>query len=151
MSTHHFTPDHYFSTLGTHPPVLRVADGDTVVTTAVDARGLDAARERRHRGPNPMTGPFFVEGAEPGDALAVRLERLRPSRRFGWSGVRLAANVLDPEDLSHLPPPPGFAAGPGEWDVDAAAGTVRWRSRQWTSVEECRPTRVDAGQPQERG
>lgn len=124
MSTHHFTPDHYYSTLGTHPPVLHVADGDTVVTTTVDARGYDAARERRHVGVNPMTGPFFVEGAEPGDALAVRLDRLRPSRRFGWSGVQLAANVMDPEDLPRLPPPPGFAEGLGEWDVDVEAGTA---------------------------
>ena len=124
MTTHRFTPDHYYSTIGTHSPVLHVADGDTVVTTTVDARGFNAARERVHVGVNPMTGPFFVEGAEPGDTLAVRLDRLRPSRRFGWSGVQLAANVLDPADVALLPPPPGFAEGSGEWDVDAEAGTA---------------------------
>jgi acetamidase/formamidase len=71
-----------------------------------------------------MTGPFFVEGAEPGDTLAVRLESLRPNRRFGWSGVQLASNVMDPYDVARLPPPPGFAEGSGQWDVDIEAGTA---------------------------
>ncbi len=124
MTTHHFAPSHYFSTLGTHPPVLRVADGDTIVTTTLDAGGYDAHRERVHLGVNPMTGPFFVEGAEPGDTLAVRLDTLRPNRRFGWSGVQLASNVMEPADVARLPPPPGFAEGSGEWDVDMEAGTA---------------------------
>ena len=122
--THNFQPDHYFSTLGTHPPVLTVADGDTIVTTTLDAGGFDLSRERRHRGVNPMTGPFSVEGAEPGDTLAVRFDSLRPNRRFGWSGVQLASNVMDPADVALLPPPPGFAEGSGEWDVDVEMGTA---------------------------
>ncbi len=32
-----------------------------------------------------MTGPFFIEGAEPGDTLAVRIDRLTPSRTTGWT------------------------------------------------------------------
>ncbi|MGI4790981.1 MAG: acetamidase/formamidase family protein [Janthinobacterium lividum] len=130
MTTHHFTPDHYFSTLGTHPPVLHIGDGDTVRTTTLDAGGFDVNRERRHVGANPMTGPFFVEGAEPGDMLAVRLDRLHPNRRFGWSGVQLASNVMDPSDVALLPPPPGFAEGSGEWDVDVEAGTATLVSPQ---------------------
>ncbi len=124
MTTHSFTPKHYFSTLGTHDFVLRVADGDTIVTTTLDAGGFDADRQRVHTGVNPMTGPFFVEGAEPGDTLAVRLDILRPNRRFGWSGVQLASNVMDPADVALLPPPPGFAEGSGEWDIDIEASTA---------------------------
>ena len=40
MSTHHFKPDHYYNTLGSHEPVLHIAAGDTVVTTTADALGL---------------------------------------------------------------------------------------------------------------
>ena len=124
MTTHTFAPDSYFSTLGAHPPVLHLASGDAVRTTTLDAGGFDAVRRRLHTGVNPMTGPFYVEGAEPGDTLAVRLDRLRPSRRFGSSGVQLAPNVMDPADVAGLPPPPGFAEGNGEWEVDEKAGTA---------------------------
>ena len=31
MPTHHFQPAHYHTTLGSHEPVLRIADGDTVI------------------------------------------------------------------------------------------------------------------------
>ena len=124
MSKHIFTPIHYFSTLAAHPPVLYVADGDTVATTTLDAAGYDEHRVRLATGGNPMTGPFYVEGAEPGDTLAVRLDVLRPNRRYGWTGIQLAPNVMDPADVVLLPPPPDFAVSRGEWDVDVDAGTA---------------------------
>src|SRR5918998_5520413 len=34
---------------------------------------------------NPQTGPIYVEGAEPGDTLAVRIERIEPTRDFAVS------------------------------------------------------------------
>jgi acetamidase/formamidase len=34
---------------------------------------------------NPQTGPFYVEGAEPGDTLALHFVDLRPARGFGAS------------------------------------------------------------------
>ncbi|MGH3275007.1 MAG: acetamidase/formamidase family protein [Streptosporangiaceae bacterium] len=34
---------------------------------------------------NPQTGPFYVEGAEPGDTLALHIVDLRPARDFGAS------------------------------------------------------------------
>ncbi|MCA1554628.1 MAG: acetamidase, partial [Chloroflexi bacterium] len=69
MTTHQFTPTHYHVILGSHQPVLRIADGDTVVTTTVDAGGQDARMERVTPGGNPQTGPFYVEGANVGDTL----------------------------------------------------------------------------------
>ena len=33
MTTHHFRPSHYYTAIGAHEPVLRIADGDTVITT----------------------------------------------------------------------------------------------------------------------
>ena len=41
MAHHQFTPDHYHITIGWHEPVLRIANGDSVTTTTVDARGFD--------------------------------------------------------------------------------------------------------------
>ena len=36
---------------------------------------------------NPQTGPIFVEGAEPGDTLAVRIEKIEPTRDFAVSAL----------------------------------------------------------------
>ena len=120
MATHRFTPTHYYTAMGTYEPVLRIADGDTVITTTVDAAGHDAANEPVTPRGNPQTGPFFVEGAEPGDTLAVSLDHLRPNRRFGFTSTILAANVVDPWYVSEFPRERQRA----EWDIDSEAGTA---------------------------
>src|SRR5690242_4967104 len=51
------------------PPVLRIWPGDTVRTRTVDAAGVDEEGKTRVLGGNPQTGPFYVEGAMPGDVL----------------------------------------------------------------------------------
>lgn len=103
MTTHQFQPDHYVNTMGAHAPVLTIQPGDTVVTTTVDASGRDATNEQITPRGNPQTGPFFIEGAEPGDTLVVRIEQLLPNRPTGWSGTVLSANVVDPEFVRELP------------------------------------------------
>lgn len=130
MAVHQFTPSRYYTTIGSHEPALHVADGDTIETTTVDAGGLDARAERITPGGNPMTGPFFVEGAEPGDTLAVVLERIRPSRSYGWSGTMVAPNVVDPSYTPELPWPAKGERRSAEWFVDADACTARLVSPQ---------------------
>jgi acetamidase/formamidase len=117
---HRFQPTHYHTTIGSHEPVLRIDDGDTVVTTTVDARGRDANEETVAGRSNPQTGPFYVEGAEVGDTLAVRFDSLRPNRPRGWSATRLAPNVVDPGYVRELPSEAPLA----EWAVDVEAGTA---------------------------
>ncbi len=123
MARHEFEPSEFHSTIGPHRPVLRIQPGDTVVTATVDAGGRDArGRQVAARG-NPQTGPFFVEGAEPGDALAVRFDRIRPNRERAWARTSIAPRVLEPEYLQELP---GNAreAVMSEWRVDAKRGTA---------------------------
>lgn len=124
MTTHHFQPTHYYNSLGSHEPVLRVQPGDTVVTTTVDARGQDATGAQITRPGNPMTGPFYVEGAEPGDTLVVHLEKLTPNRPFGWTRRMIAPNVVDPDYTPHLPWPADEGQTLANWAVDVAAGTA---------------------------
>jgi amidase len=109
--------------MGTYPPALRIAPGDTVVTTTVDSLGHDTTGEPVTPGFNPMTGPFFVEGAEPGDTLIVHLVRLAPNRPTGVSTSMLAPNVVDPEFVRHLPEQPLV-----EWVVDLARGEASPRT-----------------------
>jgi hypothetical protein len=54
MATHHFQPRHYHTTMGSHDPLLCSADGDTVITTTVDARGHDASGEQVTESGNPQ-------------------------------------------------------------------------------------------------
>ena len=62
------------------PPVLRIWPGDTVRTKTVDAGGVDENKAARVLGGNPQTGPFYIEGAMPGDVVAVHIRKLRLNR-----------------------------------------------------------------------
>lgn len=123
MARHHFRPDTYTRNLGPYPAVLRVEAGDTIVTTTVDASGCNAECHQLTPGGNPMTGPFYVAGAEPGDTLVVRLDRLHPNRRFGYSDRAIAPNVLDPDALAEFPAPEPSKRRT-HWDVDATTATL---------------------------
>lgn len=116
---HEFVPTHYHTSLGPYSPVLRVQPGDRVITTTVDARGFDHRREQVTPRGNPQTGPFFVAGAEPGDTLAVRLERIEPNREIGWSLSSVAAVCVDPEAAKVLP-----ESTVVEWRIDRTAATA---------------------------
>ena len=122
MARHIFRPTRYHNTLGTAEPCLRIADGDTLVAETVDASGLDANEVAVAARPNPMTGPFFVEGAEPGDTLAVETIRLTPNRRTGWTYSPLALTVLDPAAILDRPKQERAI-----WEINANEGTVRLR------------------------
>jgi acetamidase/formamidase len=124
MTTHHFEPTRYNDTLGSHEPVLRIAPGDTVVTSTVDSHGRDQEMREVTDGINAQTGPFYVEGAEPGDTLVMILDRLAPNRAYGWTRTMVAPNVVDPGFVRDLPWPAGGQTGLAQWLVDAAAGTA---------------------------
>jgi len=84
----------YFS--GTIPPALHINPGDTIRTTTVDAGGRDATGKRRSNGGNPETGPFYVEGAMPGDTLVIKFNRIRLNRDSAGSGDRIVDSALNP-------------------------------------------------------
>jgi amidase len=119
MATHHFQPSQYHFAIGSHPPVLRISPGDTVVTTTVDAFGNDASDKPVTPRGNPQTGPFYIAGAEPGDTLVVQLDRITPSRAIGYTRSVVAANVVDPSYVSDLP-----ESIMAEWRVDNEQGTA---------------------------
>jgi amidase len=124
MTVHHFQPSHYHTVMGAAAPVLHIEQGDTVHTSCVDAHGLDAHAQQITPPGNPMTGPFYVEGAQPGDTLVVHIEAITPNRSFGWSGSFLAPNVVEPGYVAELPWPEKGARRNCTWLVDAGAGTA---------------------------
>lgn len=87
----------------------RIRSRDDVASTALDTEDL-----------NPQTGPFWIEGAEPGDTLAVHLVDLTPAR--GWG-----ASTLIPffGGLTSVPVSPTLQPALPErtWIYDYDAGT----------------------------
>ncbi|MEZ5666690.1 MAG: acetamidase/formamidase family protein [Alphaproteobacteria bacterium] len=84
--------DHHFGWDNSFQPKLTVAPGTTIAFETVDASGgqlspastvadvpgLDFGRV------NPVTGPVYVDGAQPGDTLKITLEGFAPSG-WGWT------------------------------------------------------------------
>ncbi|HEY3111054.1 MAG TPA: acetamidase/formamidase family protein [Chloroflexota bacterium] len=72
-------------------PVARVSPGETVAIYTEDAfesritRADDRPSEILGAYLNPQTGPIYVEGAEPGDTLAVRIVAIEPTRDWAVS------------------------------------------------------------------
>lgn len=105
----------------TQPPVLRVRSGDTVEirTAMIDSpEGLESGgvaasqieashraihREVKEKGPGPhvLTGPIYVEGAEPGDTLEVRIESVRLGLPYAVNMFLPGMGVL-PNDFPYM-------------------------------------------------
>ncbi len=103
---------HHIGWNNANPPVLKIAPGETVAFETVDSSGAqlalgatvdDLARLDFTR-VNPVTGPVYVDGAEPGDALRVRILDMTPSG-WGWTanipGFGLLADQF-PDPALHM-------------------------------------------------
>jgi acetamidase/formamidase len=79
-----FTPTHGVQTFAVREPVLRITPGTTVVTRQYTVPG-----DYYEGGAWPgEVGPFFIEGAAPGDTLVVRILSLKPNRDTAISRYR---------------------------------------------------------------
>ena len=74
--------------------VLHIWPGDTVHTTSVDAGGVDEKGVTRVLGGNPLTGPFYVETAMPGDVLAITIKKLKLNRDWASSDKGLVNRAM---------------------------------------------------------
>jgi amidase len=103
----------YFTYCHSHPPAMRIASGDTVVTKTRDASNDVFAITDKTLNPkldlsrvNPQTGPFYIEGAEPGDTLKVHIDRIGLNRDWGWGGSIPYFGALAPEYKTMMVTPP---------------------------------------------
>jgi amidase len=96
-ASHTFAAKTYYTTFsGAHPVALTIKPGDRVSTKTIDAAGADWNGVTVAGRGNPETGPFYIEGAEPGDMLVVHLESIVPNRATAFSGSLLAPYTVDP-------------------------------------------------------
>jgi len=121
--THTFVPDRFYNTYSAaHPPALHVKPGDRIVTKTIDAGGVDWNGKQVGQGPNPQTGPFYVDGAEPGDVLVVRFVRVETNRATAYSSSLLAPYAVDPAAIAaRIERDPKRTT----WTIDRTKGTAR--------------------------
>jgi amidase len=107
MTDHLLTKDQSFNAFSaSRPPVLRVAagGGDRITFETDDAAYAQMEQFRDLAQVtatiNPITGPVYVEGAEPGDVLAVTIHDIELAEQ-GWSisipGAGALADVMGPD------------------------------------------------------
>jgi acetamidase/formamidase len=102
------------------PPALRIKSGeavefDTLLTNSpqrLEQAGVAAAEVQQslrdiydkvtNKGPGGhiLTGPVYVEGAEPGDVLEVRIEQIKLAIPYAYNGFGVGRGFL-PEDFDH--------------------------------------------------
>src|SRR5438552_11903889 len=102
------------------PPVLRIKSGDTVEVqtlitsspTRLEGAGVkpadveqslrDIYKEVTNKGPGGhiLTGPVFVEGAEPGDVLEVRIKQIKLAIPYAYNAFSPGRGFL-PEDFPY--------------------------------------------------
>lgn len=87
------TPDQWSYVIGPYgTPIATVRPGETFVVETADAFGnaidspdVDLNEVLNPDYSNPTTGPIYVEGAMPGDTLAVTIHDIEPTRDYGVS------------------------------------------------------------------
>jgi amidase len=89
-----FEPTDFFGYYSAaNKPVLHIFPGDVVHTSTADAGGVDA-KGLQHRGGDSNVGPFYIEGALPGDTLVMHLLKVRTNRTTAHQGTRLNAHAV---------------------------------------------------------
>jgi acetamidase/formamidase len=103
---------HHFGWNNANEPAFTVAPGETLELETIDSSGdqlsprstvadiatLDFGKV------NPVTGPIYIDGAEPGDALKVTVESFAPSG-WGWTANIPGFGLLSdqfPEPALHI-------------------------------------------------
>jgi acetamidase/formamidase len=77
---------------------------------------------------NPQTGPFYVEGAEPGDTVVVHIRKLEPARNYAVSSFAPGFGALVSTPQTALLGP-DFPEATWRYDVDAARNVATAKSR----------------------
>jgi acetamidase/formamidase len=131
------TPDQLAYTFGGVAPIMRVEPGTVLSLWTQDCFGgrvtgvgdVPSLLMADAPGGNPQTGPFFVEGAQPGDTLVLHLVDLTPARDWGVSTIApgfggLVSTTAQPGLQAPLP------ERVWRYAYDRAAHTVTFEARE---------------------
>jgi acetamidase/formamidase len=124
MNTHDLSPSR--ATLHGHfsadlPPVLEVDPGDSIRARTLRGSWDDAGFDRVPEldAGHALTGPVFIRGAHPGDALVIKILKLRPAREGHTFAGDISTPVNDRLALT------GAGRHRVEWEIDPEAKVAR--------------------------
>jgi len=107
---YHATIDTVKYVYGVAPPVARLHLGNILEANSLDCFGNAIKKPgdtlALAKGDNPLTGPFFIEGAEPGDTLAVRILDLQVDGNQGIGAFAPGFGALNETNYTPMLHPP---------------------------------------------
>ncbi len=129
------SPEELSYTFGGRPAVARLRPGDVLRVHTEDCfggkvRDVTDLPSQVCEFPylNPVSGPFHVEGAQPGDTLALHFVSITPARDWAVSSTFPHFGALTSTSHTATLQPP-LEERVWMYTVDTAAGTVRYRAR----------------------
>src|SRR5580700_5632011 len=95
---------------GQAAPVAHLKSGDILETNTLDAFGNVLKKpgdtQSMSKGDNPLTGPFYVDGAQPGDTLAVKILDLQVDGNQGVGAFAPGFGALNATGYTPMLHPP---------------------------------------------
>jgi acetamidase/formamidase len=93
-----------------YPPVAHLRSGDILETNTVDCFGNAIKKPgdtlSMAKGDNPLTGPFYIDGAEPGDTLAVKILDLQVDGNQGVGALAPGFGAINSTNYTPMINPP---------------------------------------------
>jgi amidase len=128
---YHATIDTVKYTYCVAPPVARVKSGNILEANSLDCFGNAIKKpgdtQALVKGDNPLTGPFFVEGAEPGDTLAVHILDLQVDSDQGLGAFAPGFGALNETNYTPMLHPP-LAERIWFYPIDHASNTATFQA-----------------------
>jgi acetamidase/formamidase len=133
--SYHPSPEEYSYTFGGRPAVGRVQPGSIIEMFTEDCfagrvQSVDDLPSKVCEFPylNPVTGPFHVEGAEPGDTLALHFVSITPARDWAMSSTFPHFGALTTTHTTAMLHPP-LEERVWRYDLDVARGVAVYHAR----------------------
>lgn len=133
--TYRPAPEDYAWTFGGVPPVMRLEPGTVLEVYTEDCfagrvQGVDDLPSVKCEFPylNPVTGPFYVKGAEAGDTLALHFVSIEPARDWAVSSTFPHFGALTGTHQTAMLQP-ALEERVWMYDVDRNARTVTFNAR----------------------
>jgi amidase len=108
--TYHASIDTVKYVYATAPPVAHLHAGNILEANSLDCFGNAIKKSgdtlAMIKGDNPLTGPFFVDGAEPGDTLIIRILDLQVDGDQGLGAIGPGFGALNATNYTPMLHPP---------------------------------------------